>query len=170
MNSNFSHFKDMKKLLYLVFFFLLMAFAWHKYYVSVTEINVKNDHLEIIIRTFPDDIENVLSDTYGIKADLSKKQTKSLLKTYIQSHFILWTDHDRQLSYKYLGFTLEDGFLVLLLKADLPPDIHILKVKNTLLFDMYDEQKNVVHFIEGKKKESYILVKEEPVATFHLSK
>ncbi len=170
MNSNFSHFKDMKKLLYLVFFFLLTAFAWHKYYVSVTEINVKNDHLEIIIRTFPDDIENVLSDTYGIKADLSKKQTKSLLKTYILSHFILWTDHDRQLSYKYLGFTLEDGFLVLLLKADLPPDIHMLKVKNTLLFDMYDEQKNIVHFIEGKKKESYILVKEEPVATFHLSK
>ncbi len=160
----------MKNLLYIILIFLLSGFAKHKYYVSVTEIDIKKDHLEIIMRTFPDDIENVLSDLYHIKADLSQKQTQALLKDYIQSHFKLWSDKEREpIAYQYLGYTIQDGFVILLLKAELLHPYQSIEVKNTVLFDLFDTQKNIIHFINEKDKKSFILVKSDPVAIYHFS-
>ena len=67
-------FKYIKKPALLMIFLVLTAFAWHKYYVSVTEIDIKNDKLEIIIRTFPDDVENILHDDYQIGAAIVTSQ------------------------------------------------------------------------------------------------
>ncbi len=158
--------KDMKKLIYTLLFFGLTAFAWHKYYVSVTEVYIKPQKLEIIIRTFPDDIENVLKDNYHINADLSQKQTKLFLEDYLRSHFIIETDKGEIRDYQLVGTTMEDEFLVILLQANLPKDIHLIKIKNTLLQDMFDEQKNIVHFFYKNEKQSFILVKQDPEATF----
>jgi len=158
----------MKKLLYLLLFFSTTAFAWHKYYVSVTEIDIKDDHLEIIMRTFPDDIENVLHDLYGIKADLSQKTTQKFLEDYIKTHFLIYDGQNQPITYQFVGTTLQDNFLVILLQAPIPPNLKELQVKNTILFDMFDEQKNIVHFIKGTQKSSYILIKKDPVAVFEL--
>ena len=141
----------------------------HKYYVSVTEIYIKADKLEIIIRTFPDDIENVLKDTYHINADLSKKQTRELLKEYINSHFLVDIDN-QPIKYEYAGMTLEDEFLVILLQAKIDQTPQKIVIKNTILQDMYDEQNNIVHFFYKNDKASYILVKQEPVAVYKLGK
>ncbi len=157
----------MKKLFYTVIFIGLTAFAWHKYYVSVTEISIKNQQLEIIIRTFPDDIENVLKDSYHIKTALTDKQIKVLLGDYLKSHFVIWIDN-KPVYYKFIGTTTENEFLVILLQADLPESVKEIAVKNTILQDLYDEQRNIVHFFYQKDKKSYILIKQDPVAHYIL--
>ena len=159
-------FKYIKKPALIMIFLVLTAFSWHKYYVSVTEIDVKSDKLEIIIRTFPDDIENILHDNYQITAGLKDKKIKPYLEDYIRSHFELFVNDDEPLDYQFLGATIEDNFLVLLLQAKLPEKVDRIKVKNTLLFDVFDEQKNIVHFIKGKNKQSFILVKQDSEAVF----
>ncbi len=159
----------MKNLLYTLIILSITAFSMHKYYVSVTEIYIKPDKLEIIIRTFPDDIENVLKDTYHINADLSKKQTRKLLQEYINSHFIFNVDN-QPVNYQYAGVTMEDEFLVILLQAKIGKTPQKIVVKNTILQDMYDEQKNIVHFFYKNDKASFILVKQDPVAVYKLGK
>jgi len=159
----------MKKLLYTFIILSITAFSMHKYYVSVTEVYIKPDKLEIIIRTFPDDIENVLKDTYHINADLSKKQARELLKEYINSHFLVDIDN-QPIDYQYAGMTMEDEFLVILVQAKINQTPQKIVVKNTILQDLYDEQKNIVHFFYKNDKASYILIKQEPVAVYKLAK
>ena len=159
----------MKKLLYTLIILSITAFSMHKYYVSVTEIYVKPDKLEIIIRTFPDDIENALKDTYHINADLSKKQTRELLQEYMHSHFLIDVDN-QAINYQYTGITTEDEFLVILLQANIDKTPQKITVKNTILQDLYDEQKNIVHFFYKNDKASFILIKQEPVAVYKLVK
>ena len=158
--------KYIKKPALLMIFLVLTAFAWHKYYVSVTEIDIKNDKLEIIIRCFPDDIENILHDDYQIDADITDKKIKPYLEDYLHSHFELFVNDDESLDYQFLGATIEDNFLVILLQAKLPEKVKQIKVKNTLLFDAFDEQKNIVHFINGQDKQSFILVKQDAEAVY----
>ena len=157
----------MKKLLYSLVIFSITAFGMHKYYVSVTEVYIKPEKLEIIIRTFPDDIENVLKDTYHINADISKKQTRKLLQEYIHSHFLINVDN-QSINYQYAGMTMEDEFLVILLEAHLDKTPEKISIKNTILQDMFDEQKNIVHFFYKNDKASFILVKQNPVAEYKL--
>ena len=159
----------MKKLLYTFIILSITAFSMHKYYVSVTEIYIKPEKLEIIIRTFPDDIENVLKDTYHINADISKKQTRKLLQEYINSHFLVDSDN-QPIKYEYAGITMEDEFLVILLQAKINQTPQKIVVKNTILQDLYDEQKNIVHFFYKNDKASYILIKQEPVSVYKLAK
>ena len=159
----------MKKLLYTFIILSITAFSMHKYYVSVTEIYIKPEKLEIIIRTFPDDIENVLKDTYHINADISKKQTRKLLQAYINSHFLVDSDN-QPIKYEYAGITMEDEFLVILLQANIDRTPKKISVKNTILQDLYDEQKNIVHFFYQDDKASFILIKQDPIAEYELKK
>jgi len=155
----------MKKTIIILGFILLSGFAWHKYYVSVTEVNIKKDKLEIIIRTFPDDIQNVLADTYHIKADFDQKKTYKYLKLYLLDHFILQIDN-KEIMYTFSGFTREDGFFIILLESKIPEKYTEIKIKNTLLQDMFDEQKNIIHFLAENSKESFILTKNNPIAIY----
>jgi len=157
----------MKKLFYLFIFLLLNSFGMHKYYVSITEVHIKSGKLEIIIRTFPDDIQNALHDFYQINPDLENLDNEILkyLKLYLLEHFQLAVDK-KELPYTFSGFTLQDGFFIILLEAKLPSGYSQIQLKNTLLQDMFDEQKNIVHFMDGAHKESYILVKNSPIAKF----
>jgi hypothetical protein len=163
-------FKYIKKPAFITIFLVLTAFAWHKYYVSVTEIDVKPDKLEIIIRTFPDDMENILHDNYQIDTDISDKKLRPFLVDYLRSHFELFVNDDTPLEYQFLGATIDDNFLVLLLQANLPAKVQKIIVKNTLLFDAFDEQKNIVHFLNGLDKQSFILVKQDNEAVYSLKK
>ena len=156
----------MKKLLILSIYIFLSSFAMHKYYVSVTEITYKKDShkLEIIMRIFPDDIENVIHDEYEIEADLSKQETKEFLYRYIYEKFHLWTGEE-ELAYEILGTTQEDDFFIILLQAKTPNDLHEIIVKNTVLQDMFEVQKNLIHFFKDNQKQSFILEKSNPEAT-----
>jgi len=157
----------MKKLLYIPFFLILFGFNLHKYYVSVTEIAIKKDKLEIIMRVFPDDMENVLKDTYQISPDLASKETLKYVKFYLKQKFQIFID-DKEVDYKFVGFLMDDGFFVVLMEVAIPNELHVIRVKNRVLQDFYDEQKNIVHIIWGDKKESFILTKKDNKAIFKL--
>ena len=143
----------------------MTAFVWHKYYVSVTEVFIKKEKLEIIIRAFPDDVENILKDEYHISPDFSAKQTQDYLKIYLQRKFSVSFDN-KEKPFHYLGSTLQDTYLVILLEVPVDKNYKSIWIKNTLLMDMFDEQKNIIHFLYEDKKESYILTKRNFIAKF----
>lgn len=152
--------KSIKKIGFLTIILLLSSFALHKYYVSVTEIVYKPEamKLEIVMRVFPDDMEHVLSDTYQVDAHLGESKTQALLKRYVHKKFKLRTN-ETDLSYNILGTTQEDDFLVILMEAPLKHKLKSLAVYNAILQDLFDEQKNIVHFMNGTLKKSFILEK-----------
>jgi len=117
------------------------------------------------MRTFPDDMENILEDTYHTNIEIADKQFNKLLKHYLDSRFILYVNN-KPVNYKLIGTTLEDNFLVILIQAEFAKEIQEIKVKNTILQDMFEEQKNIIHFINGNDKKSFVLEKANPVAVY----
>ncbi len=150
----------MKKLFYLSLFMVLTAFSPHKYYVSVTELYLNKNNIQVIIRMFPDDIENSLKDFYGLQFDLMSIQARPLVRTYIDEHFQMKIN-DLPVYFRLEGITQEDGFFIVLLQADKPKQINMLCVTNSVLTEMFDEQKNIVHVLSDQQKKSFILTKHE---------
>lgn len=132
--------------------------------MSITQVNyIKEEKaLQITTRLFIDDIENALNQRYGINAALkTKKETKELdayLKKYFLHHFSV-DINNQKVTYNFLGHAYEDDVVKCYLEIEniSPKTFTSIAIKNTLLFDMFSEQQNLVHIKVGEDPESFIL-------------
>ncbi len=137
------------------------GYNMHKYYVSVMEIhpNEKEKKLEVILRTFPDDMEKAWEDfqkEYG-----EKEKFEDFVKKYIRQK-IRFAINGKEVNYNILGTTQEDDYLVILIEVPYPKNTlpETIEIENRFLLDEFDEQKNIIHWISQNMKKSYILNKQ----------
>lgn len=150
----------------LVFCYFLSGFstketaAWHPLHLSSTDIvyTTKGGTLEISSRLFTDDLEDALRKQFNVAADLSSparhQAMDELLRKYVAMHFKLQVN-GKPLSLNYLGFEKDrEAVLVYIESAPLKSPAKI-QVFNTLMYDLFDDQTNLMHVsIEGKRKSS----------------
>ena len=136
----------------------------HEFYLSVTDVTyVKQEKsLQIISRVFIDDFENVINKRYqkNFKLIPSKEveEIDQYIETYIRDKFILKTNKG-QLKFSYLGRKYEDDMIYLFLEVENLKDFDYLSIENSILTDLFEEQKNMVHFEADAFKKSFILEK-----------
>ncbi len=139
-------------------FFILTSFTLHKYYVSVMEIHpdFKQNKLEIILRTFPDDMETAMKD-YNKKTGF-QTDFEEFVKKYVKEK-IQFAVNGKKTDYHIPGITYQDEYLIILMEVPLPQkeEIQNIYIKNLFLLDEFETQKNIVHFINNEDKKSYIL-------------
>src|SRR5215210_3883345 len=94
------------------FFSPLRVYAYHPFYISVTEmsLNSKTKSLEISCKMFAEDIEDVLKQNYKMPVDLSndkmQEQNNKLMNDYILHHFSIKID-SKPTTLKFVGFEKE---------------------------------------------------------------
>jgi hypothetical protein len=146
----------------------LVAFTVaHKFYVSVTNITYseKDDALQITSRIFIDDFEKVLEERYGIQPGLATEkesdQADAYVEKYLNAKFVLNINGERT-PYTFLGKKYDNDIMVCYLElADVDlPNIRSIEIQNELFTDLFEEQKNIVHFEINGTKKSFVLVKE----------
>ncbi|GEM_PF-1160316 len=155
--------KFRKIILILPVFFIVSAFSLHKFYVSVTEINYNEQEkkLEIILRTFPDDVMNALN--YNQESEivsLSGEQAQKRLNVYIENTFHI-TVNGKNIDYQILGGKMQDEFYVVLMEVNLKETIKKISIRNIMLQEIYKDQQNIVHFFRGEQKRSFVLTKQK---------
>ena len=147
----------------------------HKFYMSITQLNYieKEEAIQITTRLFIDDIEDALNERYSIDAKLqTKKEIKNLdfyLEKYMKHHFTLKVNNDA-VQYSLLGHAYEDDVIKCYVEIkDIPSSsLHTIFVQNTLLFDMFPEQQNLIHMdVKGPIK-SFILTRGNDKAVLKL--
>ncbi len=139
------------------------GFASHPYHVSATEIEYNHIEktLEISSKIFMDDFENVLSKLYKTKIDftdvVNKMHTDSLVKKYITSHVAVRTN-GRLMPLRLYGWEADKEVVyVYTVAAATQFDRTDIMVENTILYDLFIDQMNIVHFIIGKERKSFKL-------------
>lgn len=135
--------------------------AVHKFYVSVTEIeyNEKAESLQIISRVFTDDFEDLLKKRYDKNIILGEKETadvNSYIKKYLEQKLQIEVNL-KKVDINYLGKEYENDMVILYLEVSNVNDLQSIKVRNTVLMDLYEEQKNLIHVEYRKKIKSMIL-------------
>ncbi|MDT0675761.1 DUF6702 family protein [Autumnicola musiva] len=167
----------MKKFAVLLLCFLVFSSfraKKHEFYVSVTEIEYKEDPgtLQIITRVFIDDMQKVLNKRYGTQLSLSHEKeegrVKETIEKYLSQKLKLSIDGNN-MQLHYLGKEYEEDRLLLYIEVTNVSSFNTISVTNAILTDLYREQKNVVHVEVGDQIKSLLLEKdrEEGTINFH---
>ena len=152
----------MKKLLLLFSIFistLFLAKEIHPYHVGSVEFkyNSKSKTFEIIGKFFLDDLENGLKEKYGKAVHFNdekfKQEINELLKKYCTDYLKLKTD-GKFLKINYLGFEEESESVNIFLESEVVSQPKKVEVAVSFLYNLFDDQMNIIHIIVGGKRQS----------------
>jgi hypothetical protein len=153
--------------LFLLFLPLFMVIGIHKFYVSVTNIEYYDNGkaLQITSRVFIDDFEKVLEERYDVKTLLGTPEEILNADSYIQKYFnakFLVKINEEPVRYQFLGKKYDNDIMICFLEI---PEISLdqlesIEIQNELLMDIFEEQKNIIHFKIKEMKKSFVLILE----------
>ena len=142
---------------------LLMSWAasLHPVHVSVSEVhyNRQTQSLEIMHKVFIDDFENALEKYYngnlGLGTEKEASEADALIEAYLQKHFAIWVD-GKPLAPGYLGREADLEAVWIYQEITGVDKAEAFKITNTLLFDLFDDQRNILHLEYLEKKVSFL--------------
>jgi hypothetical protein len=160
----------MKKISFLIIL-LVFGFTTHKYYVSTSLYNFNNESnsLQITLKVFKDDFATLFIKNEGIDldniTDLNSLEIKSKISKYLLSNVSVYLDNNKK-EIKYLGCDQNIDLIIFYLEIDNFSTFKQIKLKNTVLFELFENQLNIIHVKKEKEKRSFILRKDSPVTLF----
>lgn len=154
----------MFKLKLIVLLIIFSAFqGLHKFYVSVTDINVLETKgaIQITSRIFLDDLEIALQNVSNEPNLTLSPSVSEQVKSYIISNFEVLVN-GIAVELNYLGEEFDDDMIYVYMEVEGLDDISSLKISNSVLFDVYDQQEHVIKIKTENKSKSFILTKYKP--------
>lgn len=148
----------------------LTSASVHKYYVSVFQIeySARKKELQITGRIFIDDLEKTLDTKYGKKFYLGTPkeapETTAIIKQYLADKMGLKIN-GKAATFTFLAKEVEDDQLVCYLTVPAPKKIETIDVHNTLLFEMFRTQQNMINAKVGTERKSLLLTYDTPSGT-----
>lgn len=136
----------------------------HPLHVSVTEIewDEKDKALEIMMRVFMDDLELAFRQRYANPSlDILNAGDPSLDKMmdkYLNERFSVAVDGKKQ-SLNYLGHERDGEAFVFYIEISRIKKWNHIRIANTVLMDLYDDQSHLVHVTASGKIRSLRLTK-----------
>ncbi|MGQ0829111.1 MAG: DUF6702 family protein [Bacteroidota bacterium] len=156
----------------LVFLFQVFAFApIHKYYFSFTEIRVDTQKatLNVSCKVFTDDLEVALNNAYGKKIALAdvkqNKEAQNLLNKYIEDRFKISVT-GKVLELEFVGYENEADVTWFYMEVPKFAEKGAVTVQNSILFETFPEQTNVIQFYWDQVNKSHKLVNPEKEVMF----
>jgi len=157
-----NHKDKIRIVILLLVLFVLSGSIPHKFYVSLTEIQIRPEKgkLEISMRIFPDDLDLAIMASSGVNPQLSTelehKDADKWLDEYIHKFFSI-SINSEEMEFTYIGKEPESDAIWCYLEADytgIPKDI---QVKNSILTDQFRDQKNIVQVYFNKYNKGMLL-------------
>lgn len=142
-----------------VVFLFSFTKAKHPYHVGSVEINysTKSKSFEITGRFFLDDLENALSRKYGgafhFNDEKYRAKLNDALRTYCAEYFKLKGD-GKFLKINYVGYEEDSESVNVYLESETLPPPKKVEAAVSFLYNLFDDQINIVHMIVQGKRES----------------
>ncbi len=139
----------------------------HKFYVSITKVEYVEEQqsLQLITKIFIDDIEAALRERYGEDIHLaSNKETEAttqLIERYVMQKMAVSVD-GKELQLNYLGREYEVDVVKCYMEVENLSSMDRIEITNEVLFDMFEDQQNIIHVKMEKERKSVVLDKDHP--------
>lgn len=131
----------------------------HPIHVSVVEINhnTKDKTLEISCKIFTDDFEEVLNKLCKCKINLlkpdNKKQVEQVIEKYINQNFRLLVN-DKPAKFSMIGYENDPEATHCYFEVSDVLTLKKISVTNSLVYDLFTDQINIIHLYAGKTTKS----------------
>lgn len=129
--------------------------AAHKYHTSfaTADYNSEEQSLQISLRTFPDDLADVLSKRAGKRISLDRrKETEPLVLAYLRDVFQIKRADGELLRLSWVGMEVNVDSVWLYFEVKIPGGIKGLQLRHQFLQDLFDDQTNLINIKEGNRK------------------
>jgi hypothetical protein len=132
---------------------------FHPIHVSTSNIeyNGQDSKIEVICTIFTDDFEAALAKQYHAKTDLNKAEMHAamdaLIKNYIAANLHIKAG-GAAVNLNYLGFEINREATDIYLESDKMPAPKKVDVDVSLLYNLFDDEINIVHIIVNKVRKS----------------
>jgi hypothetical protein len=141
----------------------------HAFYVSITELVIQDDTLQISLRIFTDDLEDALNEGKAEKTFLNQatqnRQHFVLIKDYVSSRF--GAGHGaKEGAIQWLGHEYEDDVCWIYGQWPISKDQRLLFIRNEILTELHSQQQNLVHFETKNGIETKLATKQSPEVRF----
>ena len=142
----------------------LFAFTGlHKYYVSVTQIDYieEKKSIQITSRIFIDDFERLLRERYDKDITLADKNELVTINGYIERYLkdkLKIKINNETANVVFIGKEYDADIVRCYLEIEQVENIQSLEINNQILFDIFDEQQNIVKTKINSKQKSFILI------------
>jgi hypothetical protein len=152
----------MKKIIILIMV-LCSAFSFrevHPFHVSLVQFQYDSSAktYQVSCKMFIGDLENILKKNYEAKVDFYKEcnddNAKLFLKLYLDKNLWIGGD-DKTLTYSILGAEREDDAIWVYVETEATPLPKFLKVKSTLLYDLFDDETNIIQLDYNHQKKAF---------------
>lgn len=148
----------------------LLAFtSIHKYYISVTQVNYVEEKkaVQITSRIFIDDFEKLLKERYDDNLILGDDNELKSVNLYMERYLkekIKFKINGKEMNISFIGKEYDGDIMRCYLEITGVKTIQSIEIINKVLFDLYDEQKNLVKFKINSKQKSYMLTSQNDKA------
>ncbi|WP_304141029.1 DUF6702 family protein [Mesoflavibacter zeaxanthinifaciens] len=154
--------KSIKLISVIAIFFLCSFNTLHKYYVSITQIEFVKEQqsVQIISRIFIDDFESVLRKRYDKSITLDRGDDETQIDDYIKKYLLTKIEisiNNKEVIPNFIGKKYDDGIMHCYLEIENVKSISTFQIKNKVLFDMFEDQKNVIRTNINNKNKTVVL-------------
>ncbi len=160
--------KSFKIVILLIIAYMSMGFSIHPFHASITELKYNSEHqlLEVTVRLFTDDLGMAIGEEILIGKEQNENQSQKI-RDYVQKNLIIGdpsqekalqlsevgqeTEYDISFVYfEIRDFTLSESY----------------EISQTVLFDQFEDQANIVNLIVGKETYSDYFTSSSAEKTF----
>lgn len=151
-----------KSFLFLILIPLLAFTGIHKYYISVTQIDYieETQSVQITSRIFIDDFEKLLRDRYDESITLAGKEESKTVDLYMERYLkekLKIKINSEVSNLVFIGKKYDADVVKCYLEIVDIEKITTFEVSNKTLFDVFEDQQNIVKTKINSKQKSFIL-------------
>lgn len=149
------------------FFVTLTQIDFHKFYVSVNQINYEagKKELQITSRFFLDDLTLALDKEHQMLTYLGTEretlQDVTYLQNYLKKHFHIKVNGKAQ-EIRFVTKEMEDDVLICYLKIKDISKVQSLEVYHTMFYQVLPDQQHIIHTNVNGQKKSLLLTASKP--------
>ena len=162
----------MKFLQPIVLVFALSFFSFstlHDYYISVTQVEYVEDKqsVQIISRIFLDDFESALRTRYNETFTFGGETETEGLDLYIERYLrdkLAFKINGKKMDIVYIGKEYDIDIIKCYLEIEGVDHIDSLEITNKILFDLIQEQQNMVKTKINSRQKSVLLIPQKDTA------
>ena len=153
--------------LFLLIVTTTLSFTTHKFYVSITKIEYaeEKETLQIITKLFIDDIEDVLQARYDKSLIMGGESEPEAVGAYLEQYVLQKLEievNGAPVKFHYLGHEYENDVVKTFIEVKGVNELNSISVQNKMLFELFEEQQNIVHIKRYKKRKSLVLDTDNP--------
>lgn len=159
------------KILSIILTLLLVLGSEHDFHVSISELehNAASGRLEVAVKIFTDDLEEAIARrglkraNIGISTENDSAQV--FIARYLAGRVLIWID-DKALAVNYLGSEQSADATWCYLESEPMGDLGKVRIRNTLLHEVFDDQVNIIHFRKNGKTSAKMTDRSSTEAVF----